>query len=230
MGDGRYLANEDAYFQHVSATLAQRFKSKEELRAFYDAIPAERKDDFLRVASFYRYLVKEGDWHTRGTDPPVQDYLTNSFKAIALFGLIESISGDAFIDFYAWLRVRADALPIQDGAMLHRLHEEYLDSYGSIRRCVEFFRRLPEVRRTALCNAITQDSKPLPSIEAVARLLFELRSRFVHEGELVLALANAPAQFRRKANGKSVVCDVSIADLQQVFEEGLLLTFRAAEG
>jgi hypothetical protein len=103
--DGRYVANESAYLEDAFAALATHFADRAAFDDFYAVLRRpELRDEFLRVTSFYRYLVKEGDWQIRvpGYDPVI-DYLTNSYKLVALFSLIESLTTLKHEDFYEWL-------------------------------------------------------------------------------------------------------------------------------
>lgn len=61
MSDG---PNEKAYLEHAYAALASQFPDRKAFETFYVALPDDAtKDQFLRVASFYRFLVKEVEWH-----------------------------------------------------------------------------------------------------------------------------------------------------------------------
>ncbi len=220
------VANEPSYLEHAYAALKARFADRHAFEAFYVSVPDAKKDKFLRVASFYRFLVKDGDWHVQiDGSTKVIDYLTNSFKLVALFSLIESVSGERHIDFHSWLcsRCAAATFPIVDDSDLSRLHDEYKASFGSIRRCVAFFKGLSIKRQDALCASIRIDDTPLPTIESVARFLYELRSSFVHDVRLALDISDRLTLSKRK--NKTVKTKVSLGDLLTVFEEGLLTWF-----
>jgi len=184
------------------------------------------KDEFLRVTSFYLFLVKRGDWHVSVEgSAPVVDYLSTSFKLVALFGLIESLSNEQHQDFYGWLcsKDTKTTFPIPDPAALSKLNEEYKSTYGSIRRCIAFFNRLPSERQQALCSAIRVDGKPLASIKKVAEFLYDLRSKFVHEARFVLSLVGYTALSMK--GEKVVQIDLSVETLLETFEEGVLAYF-----
>ena len=184
------------------------------------------KDEFLRVTAFYLFLVKRGEWHvTVEGSAPVVDYLSTSFKIVALFALIESLSDERHQDFYDWLCSKdpETTFPIPDPAALSRLNEGYKASYGSIRRCVTFFSRLAPARQQALCSAIRVGGKPLGTIKKVAQFLYELRSKFVHEACLLVQLGS-PVHFSRKGQ-KVVQTELSIEALLEAFEEGMLAYF-----
>ena len=172
------------------------------------------------------YLVKHGDWHVDLEDcNPVIDYFTNSFKLVSLFSLIESLSSEKNEDFYGWLRKQGgETFPIPDKPKLKSLYEEYKKTYGSIRRCVRFFERLPLTRQAELRSGFKVRGQPVSEIRAVAEFLYNLRSKFVHEGEFVLDIANIPVMSRHK--NAETLTDISIPTLLRVFEEGVLAYFR----
>lgn len=226
--DGRYTADEPVFKRYAYTALMSRFPDQAGFEHFYDSLAVPSiKDEFLRLTSFYLFLVKQGDWHvTVEGSAPLVDYLSNSFKVLALFALIESLSDRQHQDFYEWLSERdiATTFPIPDRPSLARLNEEYKATYGSIRRCVAFFTNLPPQRQQALCHAFSVDGKPLPSIKRVAEFLYDLRSKFAHEARLVLQLGNAIALSMK--GHRVVETQLSIDALLEVFEEGVLAYFR----
>ena len=211
--DGRFVANEADYKKYAYEVLESHFENREEFECFYDSLNKPSiKDEFLRVTAFYRFLVKKGDWHVgdwhvedKGVESKgdtVIDYITNSFKVIALFAIIESLQG-----------VRCSI------------------SSGAKQRCVRFFRNLPSSRKQALFNAIKIDREPLESIEEVVDFLYNLRSEFVHEARFVLELISGPhpvfsKRKKREAREESVSeVRLSINELMEAFEEGILKCF-----
>lgn len=227
VSDGRYVVDEPAFKRYAYTALMSRFPDQAGFEDFYASLDGPPiKDEFLRVTSFYLFLVKRGEWHvTVEGSAPVVDYLSTSFKIVALFALIESLSDEQHQDFYDWLRSKdpKTTFPIPDPAALSRLNEGYKASYGSIRRCVAFFSRLPAARQQALCSAVRVSGKPLASIKKVAEFLYDLRSKFVHEAHLVLQLSSLTA-FSMK--GQTVVeTKLSIEALLEAFEEGVLAYF-----
>jgi hypothetical protein len=227
MADGRYIADEAKFKQYAYTALTGCFPNRAEFESFYASLDDPViKDEFLRITSFYLFLVKRGEWHvTVEGSAPVVDYLSTSFKVVALFALIESLSDAQHQDFYDWLCSKdpKTTFPIPDRVSLSRLNEEYKASYGSIRRCVAFFSRLPPERQQALCGAITVAGKPLASIKKVAEFLYDLRSKFVHEARLVLSLVGYTALSMK--GKKFVEIDLSVETLLEAFEEGVLAYF-----
>jgi hypothetical protein len=228
--NGRYIADEPAFVRYAYTALVSRFPDRAAFDRFYESLADSAvKDEFLRITSFYLFLVKQGEWRVAVEgSASVVDYLSNSFKIVALFALIESMSDQEHQDLYDWLREQdaETTFPILDAAALARLNEQYKASYGSIRRCIAFFSRLPATRREALCNAIRVDDKPLASIKKVAEHLYDLRSKFVHEARLVLQLSDSLSLSMRRQ--QVVETYLSMDVLLDTFEEGVLAYFKRA--
>ena len=223
--DGRYVANEAKFKDYTYRALGVRFLDRTAFENFYTFLSGpSKKDEFLRVASFYLFLVKEGDWHLSFKDN-APDYLTNSFRVVGIFALIESLSDEQHQDFYEWLGTQdpKTLFPISDPNALLRLNEEYKATYGSIRRCVAFFSRLPQDRQRALQDSIRVNGNPLVSIKQVAEFLYNIRSKFVHEAQLVLELGDDSHLSMKK--GKVVEILLPINALLEAFEEGVLAYF-----
>lgn len=225
----RNLKREVILKPYAVAALASQFEGAPAFDEFYGRLRDEEKDEFLRVSSKYLFLVKKGDWHVDVEDTnPVIDYFTNSFKLVSLFSLIESLSSEKHQDFYEWLGKRkADGtFPIVDKAELERLHEEYKITFGSIRRCIAFFARLPKERQAELRAGFQVQGRPATEIKEVAQFLYNLRSKFVHEGEFVLDIANVPVLSRHK--NSNTCTELSMPTLLRAFEEGVVAHFRHA--
>lgn len=208
--------------------IGSRFSDRLSFDLFYKEIETlGRQDEFHRVTNFYLFLVKCGDWNisVEGFDPII-DYFTNSFKTVALFSLIESLTDLKHQDFYQWLSSndRTTTFPISCKSDLDRLYGEYKKTFGSIRRCVDFFRRLPVEHKTKLCNSIRIDGVSIDPIENLAKFLYNLRSNFVHAAELVLYV-NDSKVFHLKEKGMDT-SSLSLKILLEAFEEGLLSYFR----
>jgi hypothetical protein len=224
----RNLKRENIFKPHAEKIFTPHLGGAAEFETFYSVLKDEDKDLFLGVASKYVFLVKHGDWHVDLKDcNPVIDYFTNSFKLVSLFSLIESLSSDKHEDFYDWLRKQENVtFPIADKHKLELLYETYKKTYGSIRRCVRFFERLPPDQQAELRAGFKVMDKPAPEIKAVAEFLYNLRSKFVHEGEFVLDIANIPVMSRHK--NAVTLTSISIPKLLRMFEVGVLAYFRRA--
>ncbi|WP_157817768.1 hypothetical protein [Candidatus Thiodictyon syntrophicum] len=199
--ENRYLANEDAYLPIAKAAVADQFSSGAAVEVFYQNIGGQkRKNLFLRTAAFYYVLIKYGDWVVTAPDcNPIIDYLTNSYKIVGLFALIESLSDETHEDFHAWLGNKANiSFPINDYGELNDLHAKYKATCGSIRRCVNFFSRLSPNRQEELCKSIRIDNEPIQDIKKLAQFLYDTRSKFVHEAELVLNMSGSTIHLGHK--------------------------------
>lgn len=228
IADYRYVRNEASYLPVAKIALANQFLSPEDLQAFYEGIETpERKNQFLRAASFYYYMVKQGDWVVTAPDcNPIIDYFSNSYKAVGIFAIIESLSDESYQDFHSWLQAKPrNAFPIPDPAALNALHDQYKSTYGSIRRCVSFFSRLSAGRQAELCSAVEIERQPVANIKKLAEFLYTTRSKFVHEAELVLKLSGSTYHFGQK---KPVHTRLTMPLFFSAFEEGLVAYFRDA--
>jgi hypothetical protein len=227
MKDLRFLDAKDTFLERAYLALKNQFPSRDAFDAYFNGIKDdEQKNLFLKTASFYLLLVKCGDWviNVPNSDKVI-DYLTNTYKYVAIFSLIESLSQEQFIDFYQFLtRLKSRVeFPIADRATLDEHYEKYKQEFGSIRRCISFFKALnPQRQRELLSRFEVKGSEP--TIENLAKYLYEMRSKFVHEAALVLHMADGMSIGMQ--GGKIIVCSLSINDAMQFFEEGLIEHFR----
>ena len=225
--DLRYLEAKEKFLEYAFLAVGHHFDSRENFNSYFDSIDGDgQKSLFLRTASFYLFMVKRGDWmvDVPGSDRIV-DYLTNTYKYVGIFSLIESLSNEKFIDFYQFLIRRKSAIPfpITDKKALDPFYERYKADYGSIKKCIAFFRALSPVRQDALISRLEVRGTD-PSIESLAKFLYELRSKFVHEAELVHHMVGGTSiSFKGK---KTIVCKLSINDALTFFEEGLIEHFK----
>lgn len=223
---GRYLRNEAAFKIDAFAVLKAHFQGRRAFNLYYSAIPKAKLNDFLRVCASYRYLAKHGDWKikVRGYNPVI-DYLTNSYKLIAIFSIIESLSDPDYLDFYQWLtaRGRRQSFPIESRRELDTLYREYKAEYGATRRCVAFFSGLPVEEQRQLCGSIPDNKKPTAEIKKLAELLYNLRSSFVHKAEFAHELSG-PIFVLTKAG--VVESKLTVAGILRAFELGVIEHFR----
>lgn len=225
-GIGRYLRNEAAFKVNAYAVLKSHFQDKRGFNRYYATIPEAKLNDFLRVCTSYRYLAKHGDWKikVRGFNPVI-DYLTNSYKLVAVFSLIESLSDLDYLDFYQWLtaRGRKKAFPIESRKSLDALYRDYKTSYGAIRRCVQFFSRLSLEEQKSLCGSVTVNKKPTAEIKKLAEFLYNIRSGFVHKAEFAHEISG-PIFVVTK--GGLVKSELTVGAVFRAFELGLIEHFR----
>ena len=226
----KYLNRKEAIFKYCFEGLRDQFSSESELEEWYGRIESDdKKDLFLKVASYYAALVKCGDWHVTLPDSdPVIGYFTNSYKYIAIFSLIESLSDLNYVDFYQYLeRINTGIrFPIKKKD-LDGLYRRYKKDYGAIRRCIAFFEGLSPSRQKSLIAKLEVKGTrpPKPTIENFAKYLYQLRSDFVHNAELVHPVS--VEKWMELERNKVIICSLSLSDTMQFFEEGLVLWFEA---
>jgi len=225
--DLRYLEAKDKFLEYAFLAVGHHFDSRKDFDNYFDSIKGnDQKSLFLRTASFYLFLVKRGDWVVDVPDSDeIIDYLTNTYKYVGIFSLIESLSNEKFIDFYQFLVRRKSAIPypINDKKELDPFYERYKADYGSIKKCIAFFKALSPERQNALISRLEVRGTD-PSIESLAKFLYELRSKFVHEAELVHHMVDGTSiSFKGK---KTIVCKLSIEAALNFFEEGLIEHFK----
>jgi len=228
--DLRYLDAKNKFIGYAFLALGDHFSSRDDFLNYFDAIKTDdRKNLFLRTASLYLFLVKRGDWAVDIPDSDrVIDYLTNTYKYLAIFSLIESLSEKKFIDFYEFLMRRKSQVqfPIAEKHYLEKLYRKYKDEFGAIKRCISFFKALsPERQRDLISRLEVRGTKA--TIESLAKYLYELRSKFVHDTELVLHMSEGTSVSLR--GNELVVCRLSINDIMIFFEEGLIKCFQETE-
>ena len=91
--DLRFLQDK-TFLDRAYHALRSHFSSREAFESYFNAIETDdRKNLFLKTASFYLFLVKGGDWVLDfPKSDKVIDYLTDTYKYISIFSLIESLS------------------------------------------------------------------------------------------------------------------------------------------
>ena len=228
--DHRYLESKDKFLGLSYLALQDQFSTKSEFVSFFQSIDSdEQKNLFLKIASFYLFLVKRGDWLV--DIPEVShrvDYLTNTYKYIAIFSLIESLQDKHFLDFYSFLvRRKADIkFPIKNKRELNHWYCKYKEEFGSIKQSICFFESLSPQRKTDLIkNLEVRDTEP--TIANLSKYLYDLRSQFVHEAKLIVNMSETTTISRK--GEKFVICRLSIKNVMEFFEEGLIEHFRRRE-
>ena len=216
----------DKFLDFSYLALQDQFSSRDEFISFFETLKNDdQRNLFLKTASFYLFLVKKGDWlvDIPGSNEKV-DYLTDTYKYIAIFSLIESLQGNEFIDFYSFLVRRKSnvTFPIKDKNELEQWYRKYKQEFGSIQQAIKFFKSLSSQKKADLIkNLEVKDTKP--SIENLSKYLYNLRSKFVHETELIVNMSGRTTI--SKHGQKFVICKISLRKLMEIFEEGFILFF-----
>ena len=196
------------------------FKSRSDFDAFVNAITGEKeKDRFLKVASHYKFLVKEGRFVVPGVD--AKNYFDEAYRFVGLVALIECVeSSVSFKDFYAWLS-KLGAFPIQDQQALDALYEQYRGQFGVMHKMVSFFLRLDGSSKQEIESWIKVNGQSL-AIERLARTLYDIRSKFVHEARLIVDLSGMTT-WSAQHLGREIT--VTLEQVERIFERGVLLRF-----
>lgn len=221
----RYLPAEDKFLGYTFQALGSHYDSWEEFQIKYKTIQTDdNKEKFLGVASFYLLLVKKGHWEVNvdGVDSYV-DYLDHSYKFIALFSLIESLLSEDLPDFFSYLN-RRDLFPICK-EQLKRLYGDYKAQYGSIQNCRRFFDQYAPNATEDLAKKLKIGNKDLLP-EQVAKFLYDMRSKFIHEARLILETSGIKTLSSRQK--KKLFSEMTLSDMMDLFEEGLINFFGLA--
>lgn len=218
-----YLENENILFRYAYLALKDHFKSEDDFKEWFENLGSDKKrDTLLKIAPYHLALVKNGDWKIQIPDSnEVIDYFTNTYKFIAIFSFIESLSEENHIDFYQYLirKKTKTKFPISKNEF-DTHYKEYKAEFGAIKRCISFFENLSKERQRDLVSKLKVDSKNIASIENFAKHLYGLRSKFVHEAKLIHHLSDST--FLSVERNKSIRCSLTMDDTIQFFEEGLL--------
>ena len=145
-------------------------------------------------------------------------------KYIAIFSLLESLQDKEFMDFYSFLvRRRTNVkFPINDKKELGQWYRKYKQEFGSIRQSVQFFKTLSAQKKADLIKTI-EVTNAKPTIENLSKYLYNLRSKFVHEAELIVNMSERTTISRY--GKKFVICKLSLRNLMKFFEEALIVYF-----
>jgi len=83
----------------------------------------------------------------------------------------------------------------------------------------------PKSKAELINNLEVRDTKP--SIDNLSKYLYNLRSKFVHEAQLVVNMSGRTTV--SKYSKKVVICRLSLKKLMAFFEEGLIIYFSTDE-
>jgi len=228
MPDMRYLDARDKFLGYAWSVFSNYFESPAAFEEQFDWIQDdESKNLFLKLASFYKFLVRDGNFIIE-LDGEVQDDQTfdETYKFIAVIAFIETLYQDEkYVDFFQWLSMRErrqEVFPIDDLSKLERLYRAYKADHGATKKTERFFESLAPSTKRIIESTITVDGGSQPA-EALAKLLYGIRSEFVHRARLVLELTKGTLISVR--GERVIVSDFSLRDLRTIFEEGLLQHF-----
>jgi hypothetical protein len=227
----RYLHSKERYLDYALDICKEYFMDRKAFGAFFDSIPNdEDKDRFLQVTSFYKFLVRDGDFYNK--DPRFDtyiEYLDITYKYIAIVSLIEALySKKKHIDFYEWMvaRSRKGVFPIQKRSHLATLYRAYKKEYGVIQSARKFFHSLDDECKDFISRKFEVKGKK--RFLDLIHELYNIRSKFIHEARLVLEFGSGTviSSTDRKA---MIVSQLDLGDLRMIFEHGLLRSFGYSE-
>jgi len=227
MPDMRYLDARGKFLKYAYDVLEPYFADFEGLERLFDAIPTdEEKNRFLKISSFYKFLIVDGRYCLYDNYAPTYvDYLDETYKFIALFALIEALyADDDYEEFFIWLmRKQKDAVfPIADRVKLQELYTQYKQVHGLTQKAIRFFNSFDEEDKEFLRQHITVKDHE-PPIDALARSLYQMRSEFVHFARLIAELS--PGTIFSTRQGKLMIIGLDLRGLSRLFEHGCLRHF-----
>jgi hypothetical protein len=219
--DLRYVQERDWFSDLAFNAFQKYFPDRSAFDTFVDSIAAdEEKSRFLKVASFYKFLVKNG----RFSVPEYEEakYFDETYRFLAICALIEWAEPSARAKgFYSWVKKSPSAFPIQGPQELEALHQQYQSQSRLVTKMVSFFRRLDDASKRELQSSIKVHSQPMP-IDEVATTLYGLRSKFMHDARPIVDLSGTRTWSPRHP-GREIT--LPLERLQRIFERGVLLRF-----
>lgn len=227
-----YLNEEEYFLDEAWVVYGSYFSNKENLIIKYREIKSsENKQEFLRVVSRYNYLVKDINYSSSKKINHDLNYVSDTHKFITIIALIESLLHDEeYEDFYQWLMGK-DEFPLMK-TEITKSYDDYKKVYGSRRSVKEFFTSLDNDAQTYIKKAIiplkqskTNDNsfEDTTAIDKLASLLYQIRSDFIHNAEIVNEFSDISTFTHRKK--KPYLFKISIFNLCMIFELGVLKHF-----
>jgi hypothetical protein len=238
MEDFRYIKNEKKFLEYAFDVLKLYFSSRDSFDDFYNKISIKHnKNLFLKIISFYKYLVKDGSFisYIRDNDQIKEtkiSYIDETYKFIAVFSLIEGLLGaDNYEEFHRWLLKNHDftKVPIDSKTKFNKLRSTYLKEFGATNRAIKFFNSLDKDTKQYLKSKIALPKEKHRDLtddkvnDFIANFLYKIRSEFVHKSRLILETSNG--KNISNVNGELVMSDLNLEDLKLIFERGFLLYF-----
>ncbi len=224
----RYLKNAEDFLNDISKVWSRHLQSDKAIRELFDAIATnEEKDLFLRIGAFYRYLVVEGSFQFAKKEwNDGMSYIDDTYKYVAIFSLIEALeTAPVFKDFFQWVQgKKTTPIPLNKSPMsvLSNMYQDYKSKYGSTKAAIRFFERLDLDDQALIENKLKVRGKNL-SIKKLSQLLYDLRSKFVHEGRFILGFGSSTTISNYKSS--TLTNKFTMDDLRSLFERGFLKRF-----
>jgi len=221
----RYLTEKQKFLGFAFDVCQEYFDNVKDFDAFFNSIDSDdRKDKFLKIVSYYKFLIRDGKFYNE--DPKFDKYidcLDETYKYIALISLIESIyNQNEYKEFYEWIKMNPESVPfpITHLSDLEGYYEAYKKEHGVTQKVGKFFCSLDDqcknIIKTKLKVKGKNDFLPL------ANYFYKIRSEFVHNANLVLQFGK---ETTIAGDNAEIVSDLNLQDLKMFFEHGLLKHF-----
>jgi hypothetical protein len=236
MSSMRFIENEEKFLEYSWSVFQEYFMDRASFIEKYHRIESpEKKNCFLRLASYYLFFVVDGNYSSPKYDVEELAFVDQTYKFMAIVALIESIyDKNDYIDFYQWImRNRKNgAFPINDEKDASKLYAAYKEEHGNTLNMVRFFQSLDDSIKLFIQRSliVLDDSgktgeleEKEKSIEALAKLLYQIRSDYIHRAELILEFD--PAMVLSVRGKKPISCSIELKHLCIIFESGLLQHF-----
>lgn len=241
MSTSQHTQDEILLLPDAYSALREHFKSFEVFKAEYESITdPSKKIRFLRLASIYKNLVKDGEFNVPSGSLQQSNinFYDVTYKFIALISIIEAMfSKDDWLDFYEWLRrsnKKKGVFPINDPNALETLYKEYNLEYGAIKNAMKFFESLNDEEQEFLKTKVvrlSRSKRKATEIEStttqLARLLYDRRSKFMHNAELFLDFTDRPlinTNYKSK-KAEPYASTLTLNQFMRVFERGFIRHF-----
>ena len=144
-------------------------------------------------------------------------------------------SENKYIDFYEWLIDKAAKkyICLYSKETIKKEFSEYKKNYGATKKIVYFFDSLDDLSKHYLVKRMTgyrtkkdnqASNKEELTIKQIAAELYEFRSNFLHNAELINAISSASTIYKKSAT-QLMISNISLDDLCLIFVRGVLLRF-----
>jgi hypothetical protein len=229
----KYVEDEQKFLEYAWIVYSSYFHNKDSFISAYETISSpETKNKFLGIVSYYLFLVEDVKFSSRNFDEADLSFVQETYQFLSIIALIESLydKGD-FLEFYPYL-MKKNPFPIHDRKNASILFEEYNTDYGCRRAVTRFFEALDDRVKARIQKSITYLSNSKypgsldevsASVEDLTKLLYQIRSEYIHSGTLILEFGKGSIISIR--NRKPFYCNIELPFLCEVFKSGVLSFF-----
>lgn len=229
MNNFRYIGDEKKFLDYSFDVFKKYFNNnRASFNSFYKSIDSkDKKNKFLKIASFYKFLVVDGKFTVESNKPDIYiDYLDHTYKYIAIFSFIEDLYTDEeYKDFYSWLKSEKANIkfPIKNEMELDNWHERYLSIHGSTQKAVKFFESLDDEIKKYITHNFQVIGSGEEKFTYLARFFYQIRNDFVHKAEII-------TQFNKgttihSIGKKKIKNNLDFENIKMIFEGGFLLFY-----